>query len=149
MVLKNGVKNIQAGTYNGGRTVEERNFKALQKIHLTRMYHFIKVIKMSFFLGDDKCSVLDLRKPQDEWAWDVTVIPILKKKLDFFVMEYVKLTKKIYVLGGRVGGGNSNPDGEASNEVIITIKFSNALLNNNKIVYYIVTTNNMPFIIDI
>ena len=120
MVLKNGVKNIQAGTYNGGRTVEERNFKALQKIHLTRKYHFIKVIKMSFFLGDDKCSVLDLRKPQDEWAWDVTVIPILKKKLDFFVMEYVKLTKKIYVLGGRVGGGNSNPDGEASNEVIIT-----------------------------
>ena len=83
--------------------------------------------------------MLDLRKPQGEWTWDVTVIPKLKKKLDSFVMEYVKLTKKIYVLGGRVGEGNSNPDGEASNEVIITIKLSNALLNNNKI----------PFVLDI
>ena len=71
--------------------------------------------------------MLDLRKPQDQWTWDNTVIPKLKKKLDSFVMEYVKLTKKIYVLGGRVGEGNSNPDGEASNEVIITIKLSNAL----------------------
>ena len=77
--------------------------------------------------------MLDLRKPQDQWTWDDTVIPILKKKLDSFVMEYVKLTKKIYVLGGRVGKGKTNPD-EASNEVIITIKLSNALLNNNKIV---------------
>ena len=76
--------------------------------------------------------MLDLRKPQAQWTWDVTVIPKLKKKLDSFVMEHVKLTKKIYVLGGRVGKGKKNPD-EASNEVIITIKLSNALLNNNKI----------------
>ena len=88
--------------------------------------------------------MLDLRKPQSEWAWDVTVIPKLKKKLDSFVTEYVKLTKKIYVLGGRVGKGNSNPDGEAFNEVIITIELSYSLLNNNKIVY-IVNTNNHAF----
>ena len=56
-------------------------------------------------------------------------------------MEYVKLTKTIYVLGGRVGEGNTNPDGEASNEVIIIIKFSNALLDNNNIVYSITTSN--------
>ena len=95
--------------------------------------------------------MLDLRKPQGEWTWDVTVIPKLKKKLDSFVMEYVKLTKKIYVLGGRVGKGNSNPDGEASNEVIITIELSYALLSallNNKIVY-IVNTNNHAFVLDI
>ena len=78
--------------------------------------------------------MLDLRKPQDQWTWDDTVIPILKKKLDSFVMEYVKLTKKIYVLGGSVGKGNSNPDGEASNEVVIAIAFLYALLNKNKIV---------------
>ena len=58
--------------------------------------------------------MLDLRKPQDQWTWDDTVIPILKKKLDSFVMEYVKLTKKIYVLGGRVGKGSLD---EESNEV--------------------------------
>ena len=59
-------------------------------------------------------------------------------------MEYEKQTKKIYVLGGRVGEGNSNPDGEASNEVIITIAFLYALLNKNKIVY-IANTNNHDF----
>ena len=111
MLLKNGVKNIQAGAYNGTRMVEEINFKALKKKYLT---FFIKLIQMSYFLGDDKCSVLDLRKPQDEWKWDGTVIPILKKKLDSFVMEYVKLTKKIYVLGGRVVQGSSD---EESNQV--------------------------------
>jgi hypothetical protein len=61
--------------------------------------------------------MLDLRKPQDEdqrWTWDDTVIPKLKKKLDSFVMEYVKFTKKIYVLGGRVGKGSCD---EESNEV--------------------------------
>ena len=93
--------------------------------------------------------MLDLRKPQSEWAWDVTVIPKLKKKLDSFVMEYVKLTKKIYVLGGRVGKGNSNPDGEASNEVIITIAFLYALLNKNKIVYIANTNTIMTFFLDI
>ena len=112
MLLKNGVKDIQAAAYNGARMVEERNFKALKKKYLT--FYFIKLIQMSYFLGDDKCSVLDLRKPQDEWKWDGTVIPILKKKLDSFVMEYVKLTKKIYVLGGRVGQGSSD---EESNQV--------------------------------
>ena len=108
-------------------------------------YNVIKLILILFLIiGEERCYVLDLRKPQGEWTWDVTVIPKLKKKLDSFVMEYVKLTKKIYVLGGRVGKGNSNPDGEASNEVIITIELSYSLLNNNKIVY-IVNTNNHAF----
>ena len=41
-----------------------------------------------------------MRKPIEEWAWDVNLIPPLKRKLEGVVMEYVKYTKKIYVLGG-------------------------------------------------
>jgi hypothetical protein len=45
---------------------------------------------------------MDLRKPKDEWSWEED-IPKLPKKLAHFVMEYVKHTKKIYVIGGKVG----------------------------------------------
>ena len=45
---------------------------------------------------------MDLRPPADEWEWKDDVIPRLKAKISDFVMEYVKHTKKIYALGGRI-----------------------------------------------
>ena len=45
---------------------------------------------------------MDLRRPKDEWTWEQD-IPKLPMKLSNFVMEYVKQTKKIYVIGGKVG----------------------------------------------
>ena len=45
---------------------------------------------------------MDLRRPKDEWTWEED-IPKLPMKLSNFIMEYVKQTKKIYVIGGKVG----------------------------------------------
>ena len=61
-------------------------------------YYFCHV----FDAGNDKCWTIDLRKPKDEWSWEQD-IPKLPMKLSNFVMEYVKQTKKIYVIGGNVG----------------------------------------------
>ena len=52
--------------------------------------------------GNDKCWTMDLRKPKDEWSWEQD-IPVLPMKLSNFLMEYVKHTKKIYVIGGKDG----------------------------------------------
>ena len=51
--------------------------------------------------GNDKCWTMDLRKPKDEWSWEQD-IPVLPMKLSNFLMEYVKHTKKIYIIGGKV-----------------------------------------------
>ena len=61
-------------------------------------YYFCHV----FDAGNDKCWSLDLRKPKDEWSWEQD-IPKLPMKLSNFIMEYVKQTKKIYIIGGIVG----------------------------------------------
>ena len=45
------------------------------------------------------CYVLDLRKPT--WEWRDDVIPQIPRRQNSFIMEYVKATKKIYILGGK------------------------------------------------
>ena len=49
-----------------------------------------------------------MRKPKADWAWDENIVPALKKNLDSFIMEYVKHTKKIYVLGGFVDASDTS-----------------------------------------
>ena len=53
--------------------------------------------------GEDRCFALDLKISQNDWKWNVDLIPRLRLKMNNFIMEYVKITKKIYVIGGRSG----------------------------------------------
>ena len=46
--------------------------------------------------------------PKDNWSWNPELIPIMKEKLHQFIMEYVKYTQKIYILGGRGPYGSHN-----------------------------------------